>query len=183
MHSVMVVDDDPALRRVVTSWVESFGYESSEAESAEDAVEKLAEAPADIAVCDVNRSASGGVWLASHIRELLPAHGHHHGQPGARRRCRHFQPAQRRRRLPAETVRPRTARRSAVARARLAPRPAPASTSSSTCCMIGSGTGAPPSPLRSPTRRIRPRTPATVSSTCCSFTSATAAVTPPAWRG
>ena len=72
MHSVMVVDDDPTLRRVVTWWVESFGYESSAAESAEDAVEKLAEAPVDIAVCDVNKSASGGVWLASQIRELYP---------------------------------------------------------------------------------------------------------------
>ena len=49
-----------------------FGYESSDAESAEDAIEKLAEAPVDIAVCDVNKSASGGVWLASQIRELHP---------------------------------------------------------------------------------------------------------------
>jgi putative nucleotidyltransferase with HDIG domain len=72
MHSVMVVDDDPTLRGVVTSWVESFGYRASEAESAEDAIGKLAAEPVDIAVCDVNKQAGGGVLLASHIRESQP---------------------------------------------------------------------------------------------------------------
>jgi putative nucleotidyltransferase with HDIG domain len=72
MHSVMVVDDDPTLRRVVTSWVESFGYKSSEAESAEEAAQKLADEAVDIALCDVNRPASSGVLLASLIREYHP---------------------------------------------------------------------------------------------------------------
>src|SRR5688572_27180227 len=72
MHSVMVVDDDPTLRRVVTSWVESFGYEATESESAADAVERLADEPVDIAVCDVTKSAKSGVWLASEIREHHP---------------------------------------------------------------------------------------------------------------
>ena len=36
MHSVMVVDDDHTLRRVITSWVDSFGFQPSEAANAQD---------------------------------------------------------------------------------------------------------------------------------------------------
>jgi putative nucleotidyltransferase with HDIG domain len=72
MHSVMVVDDDPTLRRIVTAWVDSFGFQSYEAESAADAVNRLDDNPTDIALCDVNISAEDGVWLASHIHERYP---------------------------------------------------------------------------------------------------------------
>jgi putative nucleotidyltransferase with HDIG domain len=72
MHSVIVVDDDPTLRRIVTAWVDSFGYKSSEAESAAEAAQKLEDDPADIALCDVNTPANDGVLLASHIREYHP---------------------------------------------------------------------------------------------------------------
>jgi putative nucleotidyltransferase with HDIG domain len=72
MHSVLVVDDDPTLRRVVTSWVDSFGYKSSEAESAEQAAHILADEPSDIALCDVNKPANSGVLLAAHIHEFHP---------------------------------------------------------------------------------------------------------------
>jgi putative nucleotidyltransferase with HDIG domain len=72
MHSVMVVDDDHTLRRVVTAWVESFGFIPSEAASASSAMERLADEPVDIAVCDVNLSVTDGVWLASQIREHHP---------------------------------------------------------------------------------------------------------------
>ncbi len=72
MHSVMVVDDDHTLRQIVTSWVDSFGYQSSEAESPEDALIRLHDEPADIALCDVNQPGQDGVWLATQIRERHP---------------------------------------------------------------------------------------------------------------
>jgi putative nucleotidyltransferase with HDIG domain len=72
MHSVLVVDDDHALRGVVRSWVLSCGFEAREATSAEDALELLAAEPADIALCDVNMPGENGVWLASQIRERFP---------------------------------------------------------------------------------------------------------------
>jgi putative nucleotidyltransferase with HDIG domain len=72
MHSVMVVDDDPTLRRIVTAWVDSFGFQASEAESADDAVNRLDDKPPDIALCDVNICAEDGVWLASQIHERYP---------------------------------------------------------------------------------------------------------------
>jgi putative nucleotidyltransferase with HDIG domain len=72
MHSVLVVDDDETLRRTVTAWVDSFGYRSVEAESAEDALSRLDDTRVDIALCDVNVSAEDGVWLASQIRDHHP---------------------------------------------------------------------------------------------------------------
>ena len=72
MHSVLVVDDDHDLRNTVTTWVDSFGYQVSEAGSAEDALESMAGKPADIAVCDVSMAGKDGVWLAWRIRDLFP---------------------------------------------------------------------------------------------------------------
>jgi putative nucleotidyltransferase with HDIG domain len=73
MHSVMVVDDDLKVRRVVCNWIDSFGgYEAVEASSADAALDLLDETPADIALCNVNRSARDGAWLASQIHERHP---------------------------------------------------------------------------------------------------------------
>jgi response regulator RpfG family c-di-GMP phosphodiesterase len=72
MNSVLMVDDDHALRRTVSSWIDSFGYEVREAGSADDALEALLETPADIALCDVNMASRDGVWLAWRIRERFP---------------------------------------------------------------------------------------------------------------
>jgi putative nucleotidyltransferase with HDIG domain len=72
MHSVLVVDDDPTLRRIVTAWVDSFGFHSSEAANAEDALTRLDDNPVDVALCDVNICAEDGVWLASQIHDRHP---------------------------------------------------------------------------------------------------------------
>ena len=72
MNSVLVVDDDQALRRTVSAWVDSFGYEVTEAESADEALDRLNDRPADIALCDVNMASNDGVWLAWRIHEHFP---------------------------------------------------------------------------------------------------------------
>jgi putative nucleotidyltransferase with HDIG domain len=72
MHSVLVVDDDQALRGVVRSWVTACGFDAREATSSEQALELMACEPADIALCDVNMPGENGVWLASQIRERFP---------------------------------------------------------------------------------------------------------------
>jgi putative nucleotidyltransferase with HDIG domain len=72
MHSVLVVDDDQALRRVIRAWVESAGFQASEAEDADSALHALEARPVDIAVCDVNMPGWSGVWLAEQIRERFP---------------------------------------------------------------------------------------------------------------
>jgi putative two-component system response regulator len=72
MNSVLVVDDDHALRNTVTSWVDSLGYGVQDAGSAEEALESLDGQPVDIAVCDVSMAGKDGVWLAWRIREQFP---------------------------------------------------------------------------------------------------------------
>ena len=72
MHSVLVVDDDHELRQTVALWVDSLGYEVRDAGSAEEALDVLDDAPADIALCDVNMAGKDGVWLAWRIREHFP---------------------------------------------------------------------------------------------------------------
>ena len=72
MHSVLVVDDDSALRHLVRRWSESFGFETHEAETAEQALDFLDYHAFEIAVCDVTMPDASGVWLASQIRDEHP---------------------------------------------------------------------------------------------------------------
>ncbi len=72
MPSVLVVDDEPFLRDIATLWVRSAGFTPREASSAEEALDALNEAPADIALCDINMPGHDGVWLAARIRETYP---------------------------------------------------------------------------------------------------------------
>jgi putative nucleotidyltransferase with HDIG domain len=70
--SVLVVDDDPSMRGILTTWVNSFGYDARDATSAEEALDALSRKPADIAISDVHMPGENGVWLAAQIRRLHP---------------------------------------------------------------------------------------------------------------
>src|ERR1700741_1669670 len=73
MHTVLVVDDDNALRGALSSWVQELGYEVRQAESAAHALDALADGPADVALCDVHLPGEDGMWLASQIRDRYPS--------------------------------------------------------------------------------------------------------------
>jgi putative nucleotidyltransferase with HDIG domain len=72
IHTVLVVDDDPQVRGMLTSAISSFGYDVEPADCAEAAVEAMQDRPRDVAVCDVNMPGHDGVWLASQIRQHHP---------------------------------------------------------------------------------------------------------------
>ena len=72
MHSVLIVEDDEAVRGIVRTWVDAYGFRAREAADTDQAVTVLEDSPADIAICDINMPGHGGVWLASHIRERFP---------------------------------------------------------------------------------------------------------------
>jgi len=72
MSTVLVVDDDHTLRSVLSSWVHSFGYDVRQAENAAEALDTLADTPADVALCDIHMPGQDGVWLASQIRARHP---------------------------------------------------------------------------------------------------------------
>lgn len=72
MTSILIVDDEAAVRHLVTRWVESAGYRASTAASADEALETLVRQPAAIALCDVRMPGHDGLWLADKIRSGFP---------------------------------------------------------------------------------------------------------------
>jgi CheY-like chemotaxis protein len=69
--SVLVVEDDPALREVLRSTLSALGYDVTAAEDALRALPVLARHP-DVALCDVHLPGASGLWLADEIRSTSP---------------------------------------------------------------------------------------------------------------
>ena len=73
MARVLVVDDEAAIRDILSRRLTQWGHEVVTAHSAEAAIEAMAAQPADIVFCDVIMPLLDGVWLAKQIRERWPA--------------------------------------------------------------------------------------------------------------
>jgi CheY-like chemotaxis protein len=72
MAYVLVVDDEEAIRKLLTRWLSSWGYEAKEAANADAALEMMAVEPADIMLCDVMMPVHDGVWLTEQVRGRWP---------------------------------------------------------------------------------------------------------------
>ena len=72
MAYVLVVDDEEAIRRLLTRWLAGWGYEAKEAAGADAAIELMAAEPADIMLCDVMMPIHDGIWLAEQVRGRWP---------------------------------------------------------------------------------------------------------------
>lgn len=72
MSYVLVVDDEEAIRRLLIRWLSSWGYESREAVSADDAIGQMQANPASIMLCDVMMPGHDGIWLAEQVRTRWP---------------------------------------------------------------------------------------------------------------
>jgi CheY-like chemotaxis protein len=72
MAYVLVVDDEEAIRRLLTRWLSGWGYEAKQAGNADEAIEIMAAEPADIMLCDVMMPVHDGVWLAEQVRGRWP---------------------------------------------------------------------------------------------------------------
>lgn len=66
---VMVVEDDPATRRLYRFLLTSSGYEVTEAEDGIDAMEKHKRSPVDLIITDINMPRMGGVDLTMTLRQ------------------------------------------------------------------------------------------------------------------
>ena len=75
MPTVLVVDDEAALRRLLCRAIEREGVTAAEAGSAEDALQMAAQDPPHVAFCDVELGPGrpDGFWLASELNRLFPA--------------------------------------------------------------------------------------------------------------
>jgi CheY-like chemotaxis protein len=72
MAYVLVVDDEQAIRRLLTRWLSGWGYEAKEAGNADEALEMMTAEPADIMLCDVMMPVHDGIWLAEQVRSRWP---------------------------------------------------------------------------------------------------------------
>jgi CheY-like chemotaxis protein len=72
MAYVLVVDDEEAIRRLLTRWLAGWGYEAKEAANADAAIDIMAAEPADVILCDVMMPVHDGVWLAEQVRSRWP---------------------------------------------------------------------------------------------------------------
>jgi DNA-binding response OmpR family regulator len=73
MNTVLVVDDDADLRRLVKTYVENEGMHCGEAASGEEALEKIEQAHCDIIVLDVMMPGKDGLSVLGEIRKFKGA--------------------------------------------------------------------------------------------------------------
>jgi DNA-binding NtrC family response regulator len=71
-HSILIVDDEAQIRELLGRWLEAAGYEIREADTAERALEIMAERAAVVVMCDVEMPGNGGIWLAEQLRQRFP---------------------------------------------------------------------------------------------------------------
>jgi len=72
---VLVVDDEPALRKVFRTSLAASGFVIEEACSGEGAVDVLPQHPFDLVLLDINMPGIGGVEACREIRALAPKIG------------------------------------------------------------------------------------------------------------
>jgi DNA-binding NtrC family response regulator len=72
MARILVVDDEAPIRDILTRRLTQWGQEVRTAHSADNAIEEMSKAPAQIVFSDVIMPLKDGVWLAQQIRERWP---------------------------------------------------------------------------------------------------------------
>ena len=68
-HTVMVVEDDPATRRLYRFLLSNSGYTVVEAEDGMAALERIAAQPCDVIITDMNMPRMGGIDLVRTLRQ------------------------------------------------------------------------------------------------------------------
>jgi response regulator RpfG family c-di-GMP phosphodiesterase len=70
--SVLIVDDEPAVRNLMARWASAMGLEARTAGSADEALQHLQGNHYDLAVVDVRMPGRNGFWLADNLRREHP---------------------------------------------------------------------------------------------------------------
>lgn len=70
--NVLVVDDEPPLRRVLHTSLKARGFAVEEAGSGERALELIGQRPFDLILLDINMPGMGGVEVCRRLRALMP---------------------------------------------------------------------------------------------------------------
>jgi putative nucleotidyltransferase with HDIG domain len=72
LNSVLIVDDEPAVRDLMSRWVAALGLRPQTAASADEALETMRRQDYDLAVIDVMMPGHDGLWLAGELRREHP---------------------------------------------------------------------------------------------------------------
>ncbi len=71
--SVLIVDDEPAVRELMSRWVSAMGLEAQTAGNTDEALAQLHESHYDLAVVDIRLPGRNGLWLADALRRDHPS--------------------------------------------------------------------------------------------------------------
>ena len=72
LESILIVDDEPAVRNVMSRWVAGLGLNPRTAANADEALATLHAHHCELAVIDVMMPGRDGLWLASELRREHP---------------------------------------------------------------------------------------------------------------
>lgn len=72
LTSVLIVDDEPAVRNVLRRWAASLGLHAKTAGNADEALAALQTERCDLAVIDIMMPGHDGLWLADELRREHP---------------------------------------------------------------------------------------------------------------
>jgi len=67
-HRILVVDDEPNIRRIVTSYLRNEGYEVAEAADGDEALERFARTDPDLVILDVMMPGRDGIEVLRELR-------------------------------------------------------------------------------------------------------------------
>jgi putative nucleotidyltransferase with HDIG domain len=72
LRSVLIVDDEPAVRDLMSRWVSALGLRAQTAASADEALATLRARDCDLAVIDVKMPGHDGLWLLGELQRQHP---------------------------------------------------------------------------------------------------------------
>lgn len=72
VSSVLIVDDEPRIRKILVRWLVPAGYDTREAPDAETALSLLAASASDVVLSDVRMPGHDGLWLVEQLRKSFP---------------------------------------------------------------------------------------------------------------
>lgn len=70
--TVLIVDDEPAVRDLMARWATSLGLEPTTACNSDEALQRLRDRRHDLAVIDIMMPGRNGLWLAQEVRRDFP---------------------------------------------------------------------------------------------------------------
>jgi putative two-component system response regulator len=70
--SILVVDDEAAVRELLARWLSGGGYDVRMASCAAEALDRVRDCPPAVALCDIRMPGHDGLWLANRIRRDAP---------------------------------------------------------------------------------------------------------------